>query len=56
MTARLPAVVVGDTAPPLPALAAAAGDQAGVRFLEFFAAAIRSCAHRAIVTYGCTHT
>ena len=56
MTARLPAVVgragvVGDTAPPLPALAAAAGDQAGVRFLEFFAAAIRSCARRAIVTY-----
>ncbi len=59
MTARLPAVVgragvVGDTAPPLPALVAAAGDQAGVRFLEFFAAAIRSCAHRAIVTYGWT--
>ena len=59
MTARLPAAagragVVGDTAPPLPALAAAAGDQASVRFLEFFAAAIRSCAHRAIVTYGCT--
>ena len=57
MTERLPAVVgragvVGDTAPPLPALVTAAGDQAGVRFLEFFAAAIRSCAHRAIVTYG----
>ena len=56
MTERLPAVVgragvVGDTAPPLPALVAA-GDQASVRFLEFFAAAIRSCAHRAIVTYG----
>jgi hypothetical protein len=47
VTERLPAVVgragvVGDTAPPLPALVAAAGDQAGVRFLEFFAAAIRS--------------
>ena len=58
MTERLPAVVgragvVGDTAPPLPALVAAAGDQASVRSLEFFAAAIRSCAHRAIVTSGC---
>ena len=59
MTERLPAVVgragvVGDTAPPLPALVAAAGDQAGMRFLEFFAAAIRSCAHRVIVPDGCT--
>ena len=29
-------------APALPALIAAAGDQAGIRFLEFFAASIRN--------------
>jgi hypothetical protein len=40
-TARETALVIGASAP-LPALVIAAGERAGIRFLEFFASAIRN--------------